>query len=103
MEKLFHLLMDKFHGLIKQTCSEAYFTHPVISTTAIVLCDWSPYSDDVSKSVSPVRPEVDDWYGVWALCVFGSIHLLLSLWMVVEHFVDNWPNFVIPRVYYWIM
>ncbi len=32
--------------------------------------------------------------------VFGSLHLLLSIWMVMEYFLLNWSSFVIPSSIY---
>ncbi len=49
-----------------------------------------------------IRPDVDAWFFM-ALNVFGSLHLLLSLWMLVEYFVDNYRNFVLPRLVYWML
>ena len=34
------------------------------------------------------------------LYTFGSIHLILSIWMVLEYFIINWPNFRLPSLYY---
>ncbi len=44
-----------------------------------------------------IRPEVDTWFYV-ALYVFGTLHLLFSLWMFVEYIIVNCPNFVYPRL-----
>ena len=35
------------------------------------------------------------WYYI-ALYVLGSVHLLISTWMVTEYFMLNWNNFVLP-------
>ena len=35
------------------------------------------------------------WYYI-ALYVLGSVHLLVSTWMVTEYFMLNWNNFVLP-------
>jgi hypothetical protein len=34
------------------------------------------------------------------LYTFGSIHLILSIWMLLEYFIINWPNFRLPSIYY---
>jgi hypothetical protein len=55
---------------------------------------------DASGAIRPqYLPYWRDTYGVVAL-VFGLFHLFLSLWMFLEYFVINWPNFKLPRLYY---
>ena len=47
-----------------------------------------------------------DFLGYWrdayrpVLYTFGTFHLILSIWMVLEYFIINWPNFRRPKVYY---
>ena len=33
------------------------------------------------------------WYHNYAIYIFGSIHLALAIWMVVEYFATTWPHF----------
>jgi hypothetical protein len=40
------------------------------------------------------------WFGDYLLYILGGIHLLFSLWMLLEYFVINWPNFSLPRIVY---
>ncbi len=54
----------------------------------------------VLEAAGPIRPDLDDWIGKFALFILGPIHLVLSLWMLVEYFAVNWPNFVLPRYIY---
>lgn len=37
------------------------------------------------------------------LYVGGGIHLVMTLWFVLEYFVTNWPNFKLPKLYYRIL
>ena len=37
---------------------------------------------------------------IYVLYAYGIVHLILSLWMVLEYFVVNWPNFRLPKFYY---
>ena len=53
-----------------------------------------------------IEPEyLSYWRGAYrpVKLVFGSFHLLLSIWMVLEYFVVNWPNFKLPRLYYYFI
>ena len=36
------------------------------------------------------------WFGGILLYILGTFHLIFSLWMAVEYFVGNLPNFVLP-------
>lgn len=55
-----------------------------------------------SEAAGAIRPDVDDWFGNVLLYILGTFHLVLSLWMLVEYFVVNWSNFVLPHYIYWI-
>ena len=54
----------------------------------------------------PIQP---NFLGYWGnayrpvLYVFGVGHLILSIWMVLEYFILNWPNFRLPSLYYSIV
>ena len=37
------------------------------------------------------------------LYTFGSVHLILSIWMVLEYFIINWPNFRLPSFFYYVL
>ena len=37
------------------------------------------------------------------LYTFGSVHLFLSIWMFLEYFIVNWPNFKLPNLCYSLM
>lgn len=37
------------------------------------------------------------------LYVFGTVHLIMSIWMVLEYFIVNWPNFRLPSLFYSIV
>ena len=43
-----------------------------------------------------VAPVVARWFGGILLYILGAFHLIFSLWMAVEYFVGNLPNFVLP-------
>jgi hypothetical protein len=44
----------------------------------------------------PIKPEVDVFFRQYLLFILGAVHLIFSLWMVVEYFVVNYPNFILP-------
>ena len=44
----------------------------------------------------PIKPEVDVFFRQYLLFILGAIHLIFSLWMVVEYFLVNYPNFILP-------
>ena len=50
-----------------------------------------------SDSIGIIDLDVDVfiWYYI-ALYILGSVHLLVSIWMVTEYFMLNWNNFVLP-------
>ncbi len=48
-----------------------------------------PRSDNQTLAIQPDRP---DWLADF-LYAFGAIHLILSLWMVIEYYAVNWPHF----------
>lgn len=55
------------------------------------------------NSSGAIQPDfLSFWRGAYrpVLYVFGSIHLILSIWMVLEYFIINWPNFKLPSIYY---
>ena len=39
---------------------------------------------------------MDLYFRSFLLFILGAIHLLFSLWMVIEYFVVNYPNFILP-------
>ena len=45
------------------------------------------------------KPQAPDWYFILKYVV-GSIHLILSIWMVIQHILKNWKifTFKIPSV-----
>ena len=50
-----------------------------------------------------IQPEfLSYWQGAYrpVLYTFGSVHLILSIWMVLEYFIVKWPNFRLPSLYY---
>ena len=53
-----------------------------------------------------IRPEFEEYFQHAyrpVLYIFGSGHLLLSIWMSLEYFIVNWPNFKLPNFYYSLM
>ena len=54
-----------------------------------------------------IRPDFLQYWGDGAyppvLYTFGSIHLILSIWMVLEYFIVNWPNFRLPSFFYSVL
>ena len=55
--------------------------------------------DDLSL-IEPQTPKLDKWFSDYVLYIMGGIHLFFAVWMVAEYFVVNWPNFVLPRVFF---
>lgn len=53
---------------------------------------------NASGAIQPVF--LSYWNGAYqpVLYSFGSIHLILSIWMVLDYFVVNWPYFKLPSV-----
>ena len=45
----------------------------------------------------PVIPSVESWFTP-TLAVFGSIHFIFALWMAIEYFLLNKPNFVLADI-----
>ena len=55
------------------------------------------------NSSGAIQPDFLDYWGNAyrpVLYSFGSIHLILSIWMLLEYFIINWPNFRLPSLYY---
>lgn len=52
-----------------------------------------------------ILPDEDyrSWFFDVVLFVFGTFHLIFSLWMFTEYFVVNWPNFVLHPLFYKIV
>ena len=45
-----------------------------------------------SNRAFPESPHHDSWYLI-VLRLFGAVHILLAMWMVVEYFLNNFPHF----------
>lgn len=66
----------------------------------------SPFTFTFFNASGAIEPEfLPYWQGVFGpvKLAFGSFHLFLSLWMFLEYFIVNWPNFRLPRFYYSII
>ena len=61
-----------------------------------------PHSENVTfeQAAGTYFPEVDNWFTI-VLYIFGAFHLFFSLWMLVEYFLINWKNFVLPQYFYY--
>ena len=57
-----------------------------------------------SNASGAIKPAIISYWRDGAypvvLYTFGSIHLILSIWMVLEYFIINWPNFRLPSLFY---
>ena len=54
-----------------------------------------------TEIVVPTIPrETDNWFFFYVLYIGGSIHLLMSLAMVVTYFLINGSNFIMPDFFY---
>lgn len=57
--------------------------------------------EDPFQLLHPFRPVLKYvWFSEYLLYIFGSLHLFFSLWMLLEYFIINWPNFSLPRILY---
>ncbi len=45
----------------------------------------------------PAVPTIRNEFQI-TLYALGSLHIFLSLWMVLEYFIVNWPHFVVPEI-----
>ena len=52
------------------------------------------------ETVGAFIPAFPSWLPV-VLYVFGAFHLFFSLWMLIEYFLINWRNFVLPQYFYY--
>ena len=61
-------------------------------------CSATLYSSSASwpQSGGAIKPDVQSYFRNYLLYVLGGFHLFFSLWMFVEYFVVNYPNFVLP-------
>ena len=48
------------------------------------------------ESGGAIKPDVQSYFRNYLLYLLGGFHLFFSLWMFVEYFVVNYPNFVFP-------
>ena len=70
------------------------------STFTSDLCD--PNYCKVTKTLVPTLPNINDnhWFFDYFLYIGGSIHLWMSLGMVISYFLINARNFVLPGFLY---
>ena len=52
------------------------------------------------ESIGAFIPGFPGWFTV-VLFLFGAFHLFFSLWMLIEYFLINWRNFVLPQFFYY--
>ena len=83
-------------------CLEAFCYSNTVdnSTFASNLCD--PNYCKVTKTLVPTLPSISDnhWFFNYFLYIGGSIHLLMSLAMVISYFLINSGNFVLPGFFH---
>ena len=84
-------------GLLKDNCKIHQLSyHSCLICMHISSCTYFSVNGSVSSSAGAFEPDVHNWFGDVVLYIFGIIHLLFSLWMAVEYFMVNWPNFILP-------
>ena len=83
-------------------CLESFCYSNIVdnSTFAPDLCD--PNYCKVTKTLVPTLPSISDshWFFDYFLYIGGSIHLLMSLSMVMSYFLINSGNFVLPGFFH---
>ena len=85
-------------SLLNSYCVEAVCYNNIVNSTMFTPEDCSGGSC-VSEQLSPTVPDVDDhphWFFSYALFIGGSIHLLLSLLMLIFFFALNISDFGTP-------
>ena len=56
---------------------------------------------DHLEFLHPFRPDLRyPWFTYYLLYILGGIHLFFSIWMLLEYFLTNWPNFSLPKILY---
>ena len=79
-------------------CVEASCHNNIIdSTFTLDQCDSS-----FCEVAVPTVPNIDNrhWFFDYVLYIGGTIHLLMSLTMVISYFLINAANFVLPDFFY---
>ena len=70
---------------------------PVLNSTFMP----SDCDDNLCKIVTPTTPEQNShWFFDYALYIGGTIHLLMSLAMLISYLLNNARNFVLPKAFY---
>ena len=64
---------------------------------SILSCSTNGLQDDDWKDVAgAIKPSVKVYFRDYLLYILGAFHLIFTLWMAVEYFVVNYPNFILP-------
>ena len=50
--------------------------------------------------LSVFRPDVPHWYIPILFYILGPIHLIMSVMVVIEYFLINFPHFKLPQFFY---
>ena len=50
-------------------------------------------------SFSAFLPATAEWFNP-ILYLLGTLHLLLSIMVVIDYFLINWPHFTLPQFFY---
>ncbi|XP_076454279.1 inositol 1,4,5-trisphosphate-gated calcium channel ITPR3-like isoform X3 [Babylonia areolata] len=71
-----------------------WWLNPLVLLVTFILCMIVMITWKAPASTSSAKPDLDDWPGA-QLCIyiFGGIHNLLSLFIVISYFLSNHPTF----------
>ena len=71
-----------------------------INVNMVVKLFYSRHLNGTEIIVPTVPHETNNWFFSYVLYIGGSIHLLMSLAMVITYFLINGSNFIMPGFSY---
>ncbi len=51
-------------------------------------------------SLSVFKPDAPFWFIPILFYILGPIHLIMTIVIVIEYFLINWPHFKLPQFFY---
>ena len=72
--------------------------HNCVSFTPPSLFPYPPPSSRPTwpEAAGAFKPDVSTYFDDYLRYILGVFHLLLTIWMIIEYFVVNYPNFILP-------
>lgn len=89
---LLHSMFSSLHLLLNISSS---LLSPPPSSLPPSLSPSSP-SATWPEAAGAIRPDVEPSFGRYLLYILGVVHLSLTIWMVLDYFVVNFHNFILP-------